>query len=584
MDSNSTSGENEPQQTDFVKEYVYSAYPSSPRKSVGTENGLKSTELLVREAVSEAVLNMEEKFANQVGELANLIDRSNKMVMDNVRQQLDLYSVENGNYQSRLQSRINKAPVQSDLSPLELSEIFARPPVRDNGGRRDTIMERVQVRQPNGGFGNKQVITTAVRFTGKLENVRSPWSLMAFCKDLEQYQAEHPLQASDVNISAYVSEDVIAALRVKYRAFSAADLRNVSKISNERFMAMLHELVKPESTIKFFETLQKTHFREREVSATNFRPFYESYILYERDFNEMYNICARNNDANTPLCSYREREYGLIFVFLNGIKPRDFAWHLFNTHLVQNKYGSEDFQKFLKDFNELMTQFYEKSETAKSLNNSIGYAFKKSSSTTTTATTNVKISGTGRSSFSPASNSFNGRSSNNVRQQTSTNTRSAGGTGVTATRVSHISEQMAENSDKLDDENEEDHVDEIQENNGQLQEAEDQSDVSEFNDGEEDSDDAAKVNVYVPSAGTLMAITPAPTRSFNSQAGTTPAILQRKQTSTMNVANMPCFQLLQHGKCSNSACKYSHDDKIIDEALDTMIRNRRSSKGASTKP
>ena len=513
-----------------------------------------------------------------------------RMIMDaiaNLSLKQDLAALEIANLKSgATQGHAAAASIPSDPgspSPLmDLSEVLARP--RQQEARRETILERVLNNSPH--FGNRQqqqIVHSSVKFSGRLENVRSPWTLLAFCKEIEQFQSEYSQHAANLNIAAYVSDEVIAAIKVKFRNVNSADLKNVSKVSNERFMAMLYEIVKPDSPIKFSDTLGKTHFREKEVSATNFRPFYESYLLYERDFVEIYAMCSRNNDANIPLCTHRE--YGTIFVFLNNMKPKDLGWHLYNTQLVQNRYGSDDFNKFLVDFNSVMAAYYEQSESAKTLNQTIGYAF-RSSNNAGKSTSSV---GSRSSTSTPMTNRGFGKSTSTPADAK----KLSFGSRTPITKVSHIlskgSESTTPQHTQHDAEQNEETQEEIDLKNDMLLALGTETSLA-FHEGlrseEDDVDDVYEeedsvMNMYVPgngnSSGQILAILPHNATPKTSTNGFT----KKPSSGGAQESTLPCFQFMRERKCSNSNCRYSHDERIVEEAMERYRRDWYASKSSS---
>ena len=474
-----------------------------------------------------------------------------------------------------------QAPSSIREAQSPFSQFQAPGPVRNQ--RRETILERAMPNAEQFPGDYRRVLTTAQKFTGRLENIRSPWTLLAFCRVLEQFKAENPDQANQINVSAYVSDEVMNDLRIKFKTISVPEFKNTARVSNERFLQFLQECVKPTTQIKFYDVLSKTHFRERDLTATSFKPLYDSYILYEKDFIEVFHLCARNNDANVPLC--HAKEYGLIYVYLNTFKPREFAWHIYQTELICNRYNTgnavDDFLRFVSDFSAIMERLYVQGENARELNTTIGYAFRRGNNATSTPSRNESTPKTPTRSFSTPAAAAGTRTvptrQNNSTAATSQNTRYSSG------RVNHIS---VVDGDLDDDDIADDIALSMAIEQSELQAAQDSMESEQgelFQHDDTSLEDEETVHLYNSGNGhtSLSVMAPANRQILRPGSNVTRAPPSAANGQSADRSSLPCFNKMMHGTCTAVGCKFSHDGKILDNAL-TQMNARPWSKGLSS--
>jgi len=172
-----------------------------------------------------------------------------------------------------------------------------------------------------------------------------------FIKDANIYQLKYGISIPlAVLVADKVREHLVATSRGKISEAGFFRLRN------RQIIKLLLRAIRPRSKMEFRTILNKsTNFElpgGYHPSASDFKPFYDAYLFYNKQFLHVYEICAHNNTRYIP--PLNNKEGGLIKEFLDKI-PFGYGKKLYES-FADHKF--ETIYDFLKKMNKQIQKHY----------------------------------------------------------------------------------------------------------------------------------------------------------------------------------------------------------------------------------
>lgn len=172
-----------------------------------------------------------------------------------------------------------------------------------------------------------------------------------FIKDANIYQLKYGISIPlAVLVGDKIREHLVATSRGKISEAGFFRLRN------RQIIKLLVKAIRPRSKMEFRLVLNKgTSFElpgGYRPSASDFKPFYDAYLFYNKQFLHVYEVCAHNNADNIP--PLNNKEGGLIKEFLDKI-PYGYGKKLYES-FADHKF--ETIYDFLSKMNKQIQKHY----------------------------------------------------------------------------------------------------------------------------------------------------------------------------------------------------------------------------------
>lgn len=445
-----------------------------------------------------------------------------------------------------IQAMRDNKEIAGSTDPYDISKILGndKPGLKaadDKKARRSTIVEMVGDQIKSDASSEHELYTRSGRkgpsitvlqnpsskFTAKIKHLRSPqgvWELLKFLKEFHKWSSD-PSNA-EVRIISRLEDEALHTLRIQYK--TQYDLSNLYSLSNEQLLHMMYATVAPEDTTSFATVLSQVRFEDVPLSAMNPMPWCNAYEQYYRDFLDVVEIGLKRSAVFLP--QMRHQEGGLIYIFLNNIRPQLTAWQLYNSNLAGKKYAKHT--EFVEAFTELVLEIRNRGkDTLKNNRALFGYSKDKPER---------------REGYTPKSNPGN-------RHEPNDNRRSYH-------KVSHMSHEDMDESAVLAEAIREEADDEGSAVSPVMEQLEDKSDQ------DEDLEEKDGILWYTPQSGIqrINYVGAGNQRTPNTKVGTPVTTADRYKT-------MPCFNLMKtKQECKGPKCNFNHDHAFIRSRVKEM--------------